>query len=336
MVVDPVQERAQSLSKEVGCDYGADWTSLITRPDIDAVVVSTTHNLLASISLAAIESGKHVFVEKPMGRSPAEVQPIADRFSSKSVGALKLVVGYTLRHYSHIRRAKELAESGAIGQLYYIRACYGHGGRPGYDQEWRMDTELGGGGELLDQGVHLIDLSRWFLGNLCDVNGITGRYFWTGTAHSDPVVKSSFFSKCGQAEDNAFMSMRNAIGQAAFLHASWTQWKNRFEFEIFGRDGCLELSGLSGYYGHPRLTLLRRRSQGGVPEIEEIACEARDVWADEWAAFVEAIAPSGASECSAESANATDGLEALRVVQRIYKGEEESGAHRVLPTGQLS
>ena len=84
-------------------------------------------------------------------------------------------------------------------------------------------------------------------------------------------------------------------------------------------------------YGHPRLTLLRRRSQGGVPEIEEIACEARDVWADEWAAFVEAIAPSGASECSAESANATDGLEALRVVQRIYKGEEESGAHRVLP-----
>ena len=335
-VVDIQEERAQALAAELSCRSGNDWQRLIIRSDVDAVVVSTPHNLLSLISAAALRAGKHVFVEKPMARSVAEAHDILSALQSAGSSfqdSRHLVVGCTLRHHSHISRAKELIDAGVIGQPYYLRGVYGHGGRPGYDQEWRTDPELGGGGELLDQGVHLIDLSRWLLGELCEVKGTIDSCFWTGSADSDPPVKTSLVCKPGQAEDNAFLILSTAIGQVAFLHASWTQWKNAFSLEIYGRDGAIAMTGLGGHYGKEKLILTTRRREGGVPLVEEIPSSSfageQDVWTREWDAFVSVVRPnSGRGLPVTPPASALDGLQILRIVHKVYELEQHRGKTR--------
>lgn len=337
-VIDVDRERAQALASELNCDSDTDWRKLIVRADVDAVVVSTTHNLLAPISVAALQSGKHVFVEKPMARNVTEGRHILDALQlarRTSQNPPQLVVGCTLRHHSHISRAKKLVDAGAIGQPYYLRGLYGHGGRPGYDQEWRMDPELGGGGELLDQGVHLIDLSRWFLGEICEVKGMIDTCFWTGSADSDPPLKPTLLCQTRQAEDNAFLLLGTAIGQVAFLHASWTQWKNLFSFEICGRDGTITIEGLGGYYGKEKLVLTERRPEGGVPTIQELRLDSpesvsgQDVWAREWQAFVSTVCPICDPNPSITlPASGHDGLEVLRIVQQVYEQRQWDASTR--------
>jgi len=232
----------------------------------------------------------------------------------------KVLVGFTLRHHPGIAKAHQMLRNGAIGQPYYIRAHYGHGGRPGYDREWRLNRALGGGGELMDQGVHLIDLSRWFLGDFSAVAGGIGTYFWTGNSDSDAEVKESFTAATDSVEDNAFMLLRTSIGQTALLHASWTQWKNSFQFEVFGREGTLVVCGLGGSYGTEKLTYVRRRPEGGKPEVIEIPIDCCDsVWDREWSAFMDRIHPDASPQADlSEPASAADGLEVLKIVSRLY------------------
>ena len=194
-----------------------------------------------------------------------------------------------------------------------------------------MDAQLGGGGELLDQGVHLIDLSRWFLGDFAEVAGMIGTYYWTGIAESDPPVKHQFPTLPGApAEDNAFLLLRTSIGQTASLHASWTQWKNSFQFEIYGRDGTLAVSGLGGSYGPERLLETRRNPKGGIPElVETIFLDTASVWDREWQAFVDAVCPGSepASE-PGQAATTADGWQALSILQQVYDCARE---HRQAP-----
>lgn len=180
-----------------------------------------------------------------------------------------------------------------------------------------MDPELGGGGELLDQGVHLIDLSRWFIPDLSCVAANIATYFWTGTSDCDPPVKNSFSTLPGQAEDNAFVVLRNAASQIAFLHASWTQWKNKFVFEVFGRDGSLTIDGLGGSYGEERLIHCVRSAHGGAPEIRQVSLTTSDVWQDEFDSFIDVIAGRSIAG-PGPSASVQDGIEAIRIVESVY------------------
>jgi len=351
-VVDPVSERAEALAKEVGCEAGADWERLVARRDLDAVVVATPHKHLAPITIAALQTGKHVFCEKPMARTVAEADEVLKCHRSNPQ---VLVVGFTLRHHPAIARARELLLEGAIGDPFFIRGCYGHGGRPGYEREWRADPEAAGGGELLDQGIHLIDLSRWFLGEFSETAGFTATYFWGSEKRLDDAGPGGRTP----VEDNGFVLLRTEEGRVASLHASWTQWKNLFRFEVFGREGFLTIEGLGGSYGPERLVIGRRLFLGKPPEVVELTfsedglrAEGRGpascgalravgefpasptVWAGEWAAFVASIrAHESASSAGADhehrvtvergvdscpSAGALDARQALRIVHVPY------------------
>lgn len=289
---------AQMAGDPAAVAISTDWREAIQRPEVDVVLVATPNNALAEITLAAVQAGKHVLVEKPAARSAAELSAVIEAAARQQ----RLVrVGFNHRFHPALMKAHALFESGALGDLMFMRGRYGHGGRIGYEKEWRADPAVSGGGELIDQGVHLIDLSRWFLGDFASVSGFAHTYFW-----DMPV------------DDNGFMLLRTAAQQTAFLHVSCTEWKNLFSLEIYGRDAKLHIEGLGGSYGTERLTFYRMLPQMGPPETTIWEYPMGDnSWALEFAAFLEDIRLNRQPTASLADAQA-----ALTVVEAIYK---ESG-----------
>ena len=172
---DVVLGRAEALAREYpGCVATDDYRRAIEHPEVEAVIVAATNNMLAPVGLAAIEAGKHVLIEKPAARNAAELRPLLAAADRRGV---VVKVGFNHRFHPAFQQARALVDAGEIGDLLYIRARYGHGGRVGYDREWRADPKVAGGGELLDQGVHLIDLARWWLGDFGEVRGQAATFF---------------------------------------------------------------------------------------------------------------------------------------------------------------
>lgn len=290
--------RAESLARTSGAKVFRDWRELVWSPLVDVVIVATLHDSLAEITGTAAEAGKHVLVEKPAARNTAELGSVMEAAAKHGV---KVHVGFNHRYHRSLRKAKELVDSGALGELMFVRARYGHGARIGYDKEWRADPALSGGGELIDQGPHLIDLTRWFLGEITEVQGFAHTYFW-----DMPV------------DDNGFMLLKTAKKQAAFLHASCTEWKNLFSMEIYGKLGKLDLSGLGGSYGIEKITWYRMLPEMGPPETTSWEYPmGDDSWTVEIAEFFEDIRLD-----REPSAGLRDAQAALKVVESIYR---ESG-----------
>ncbi|MFL5955192.1 MAG: Gfo/Idh/MocA family protein [Gaiellaceae bacterium] len=303
-VVDVTKERADELARKVGA-VRAEWSDVI-KSDVDVVVVATPNKFLQPTVVEALQAGKHVLCEKPLGRNAAEAETMVE--AAKTAGRT-LKTGLNHRHKQAISAAYGLLEKGAIGRPFAIRAAYGHGGRAGYNKEWRGDPELAGGGELLDQGVHVVDLCRWFLGEFVEATGVLGTWFWD----VEPL------------EDNAFVLLRTEDGRVASFHTSWTQWRNLFRFEVLGTDGYLVVDGLGGSYGAERLTRGRRRNKGGVPEEETVSFPGEDLsWANEWREFKNAVEfgrqPLGSGE---------DGLAAARILDAVYAAASTGRVTRV-------
>jgi predicted dehydrogenase len=294
VVCDRDRERADTLAGKTGARAVVDWRDAV-KADVDAVIVATTHDQLADIALGAIEAGKHVLVEKPAGRHVDEVRPIA--VAAKKRGRV-VKVGFNHRFHPAFQKAREIVDQGALGPLMFVRARYGHGGRLGMENEWRCKPDLSGGGEAIDQGSHLIDLSRWFLGNLSVDYAVAPTLYW-----KIPV------------DDNCFMALRGKNGEMAWLHAGWTEWKNIFSFELSGRDGKIAIDGLGGSYGIERLTFYRMLPQMGPPETSSWDYPAPDAsWTAEFGDFAAAIA-SGQRPCG----DIDDAIANLEIVKRIYE-----------------
>lgn len=294
--VDVAAERARRLADtSPGCKSLTDWRQAVHDPDISIVIISTLHDSLAEIAHAAVEAGKHVLMEKPAARRAAELTGLAER--ALSTGSL-VRVGFNHRYHRAFQKARELARDGVLGPLMFVRARYGHGGRVGYDREWRADPKKSGGGELIDQGSHLIDLARWFLGDFISVEGFATSYFW-----DMPV------------DDNGFMLLRTQTNQVAFLHASCTEWKNMFSFEIYGRDGKIDVNGLGGSYGTERITFYKMLPEMGPPETTSWEYPMADnSWEVEFAEFLDDIRLQ-----RQPSPGIRDAIEALTVIEKIYR-----------------
>jgi len=294
-VADISKDRAEELAANYpGVTAYSDWQEMIQRDDLDLIIVSTTNNWLAPITLAAVNTGKHVLVEKPAACHFSELDPVIEAAEKNRV---KVMIGYNLRCHPAFIKSMKIVRSGMIGPLLYIRGRYGHGGRPGYEKEWRAKPAISGGGELLDQGVHLIDLSRWFLGDFNHVQGHIHTYFW-----KMPV------------EDNGFIYLENPAGHVAWLQVSCTEWKNLFSFEIFCVKGKLQIDGIGGSYGIERLTLYQMLPQMGPPETTMWEYPFPDnSWEIEFEKFERAI-----SRDNPVHPDLVDAREVLKVVARIY------------------
>ena len=168
--------RAADLASTVpDCVATADWREAVIRTDVSLVIVATPHRCLAEITEAAVAAGKHVLAEKPAARHVSELRALISLAERNNV---LVHVGFNHRYHRAFRQARQIVDAGVLGPLMFLRARYGHGGRVGYDKEWRVDPAVSGGGELIDQGVHLIDLARWFLGEIAEVDGSAHTFFW--------------------------------------------------------------------------------------------------------------------------------------------------------------
>lgn len=268
---------------------------IFTDSAIDAVIICTLNASLAPLALAAVRAGKHVLIEKPGAIDVTELEQLQPEATARGV---LVRIGYNHRFHPALKKAREIVDSGIIGDLMFLRGRYGHGGRVGYDKEWRADPKLSGGGELIDQGVHLIDLAQWFLGDFTSVEGHATTSFW-----KMPV------------DDNAFLNLRTSNGQTAWLHVSCTEWKNLFSLEIYGRVGKLHIEGLGGSYGVERLAFYRMLPEMGPPETTIYEYPRGDEsWRLETAEFCEDIRLGRTPRPGLQ-----EGVATLRVVEEIYR-----------------
>lgn len=280
--------------------------------DPDVIVCSVPNSMIPDVVCEALTRGKHVFSEKPPGRSSNDVRRMQRAESANPGKVLKF--GFNHRVHDAIEEAKKLIDAGTMGDLYFMRGVYGKAGGENYAQNWRNDPALSGGGILIDQGIHMLDLFQMFAGRFTDVQSYVQRKFWTEV----PV------------EDNAFALMKNADGIVASVHSSATQWQHTFRFELYLRNGLISVDGIlsaSGSYGTEVLTMaLNRPDRDGNPspnpECQEIRFTEDLSWDKEVAEFYQAIVHG----TPLRSGTSQQALDVMELVEAIYAADPEWNA----------
>lgn len=238
LVCDLDQKRTVATSKKYHCSWETDWTKAVTRADVDMVIVSTPNNSHAEIALAAIEAGKHVLCEKPLGRTLEECQRMVTSASQRGV---KLMTGFNLRRYPPFYMAKTLLDSGVIGQPLSLRGWMGHEAGPEFGRKWMAQAGVAGGGTLMDNGVHLIDLVRFLVGEITQVQAHVQRPY----------------EELSSPEHQALAILQAQRGAAVFIMSSWTEWRGYHVWlQVHGTEGAI-----TAQYP-PMLTLLDMKEPG--------------------------------------------------------------------------
>lgn len=289
--------RALEFAHEFKCESERNWRRVVKNPKIQAIIIATTNNYLSPIAEAAILQGKHVLIEKPGARNLKELQKIVKAYND-SKRKVVVMIGFNHRYHPAITLAKNLVDSKKFGEVLFIRGRYGHGGRLGYEKEWRFKKSISGGGELLDQGSHLIDLVNFFCGKMEEVWGKTFRLFWKS-----------------KVEDSVFFILSNKIEQVAQLSATWVEWKNIFSLEIMLKGAKIQIDGLGGSYGRENLTLYKMKPEMGPPDVEEFLFDKADIsWRDENKIFFERIRNKIYSDKSLKDAEYV-----LSIIEKLYR-----------------
>jgi predicted dehydrogenase len=294
-----IEQGARSRLAERYATQSCDSLEELLELEPDVVVVATVHDQLAGLAEQAMRAGADVLVEKPAAISSAQIERLID--CRRETGRLAKV-GFNHRFHPGIARAAEEVHSGRYGELMHLRGRYGHGGRIGYDREWRADPEHSGGGELIDQGMHLLDLTHLLAGPLPLHSALLRTHFW-----DTPV------------EDNAALILGAASSRTApwaLLHVSWTEWKNLFSLEIYCRAAKIQIDGLVRSYGPQRLRLYEMSPELGPPQLEEVVYPDEDSsWQREWVSFKDAIA---VADPGLINGGLEDALYAWRQIEAAY------------------
>lgn len=299
-ICDPGQNAAIAA---LGIPVFDRWEALVDS-GIDVVFACTPNYLIPEVAIRALGNRCHVFCEKPPGRNLADVMRI--RAAEEASPGSKLLFGFNHRHHPGITDAKAIVDSGSLGRILTLRGVYGKGGGHDYHTTWRNDPAIGGGGILLDQGIHMLDIFRFFVGDFDEVMAMRGV-----TAFDVPV------------EDNAFVLLRTPQGQMAQLHSSATAWKHTFRLEIGCEKGYLAVSGLlskTGSYGRETLVIGRRPSVGermavGNPREETVYYDTDVSWDIEVAHLVECIR----NNKPVEKGTSMDAIRVMEIIDRVYR-----------------
>ncbi|MFH0887154.1 MAG: Gfo/Idh/MocA family oxidoreductase [bacterium] len=284
-----------------GVEIVSDYKDILSDKDIDAVFVCAPNYLNLKYITEGLDSGKHIFCEKPPGINAAQVLEMmkAEKRNPKS----KLMFGFNHRHHESIMRSKELIDSGRYGKLLWLRGRYGKSVPPDFAGNWRSKKEFAGGGIFIDQGIHMLDLFLMMCGNFDETKAFVSNLYW----HAD-------------IEDNVFAIFRNKAGQVASLHSTMTQWRHLFSLEMFLERGYLVVNGLltsSGTYGEEQLTIAENRSVAPAAiwtSEEKIVYKIDSSWETEVKIFIDSII----NDTKVPMANTEDALKLMKLVDDVY------------------
>jgi 1,5-anhydro-D-fructose reductase (1,5-anhydro-D-mannitol-forming) len=288
----PTVQRAQSYAE------------IINDQSIDIVVVSTPNNLIAPIVVEALNMKKHVFAEKPPGRTLAELQLMIDA-ETQNFGC-KLMFGFNHRHHESIIHTKKIIDTGDFGKILWLRGRYGKSVDKNFFSNWRSKKEIAGGGIFLDQGIHMLDLFLMMCGDFDEVKACVSNLYWNL-----------------DIEDNVFAIFKNKEGQVASLHSTMTQWRHLFSLEIFLERGYIVLNGLktsSNTYGDEVLSIAKNRSLPPAAQWddeENLTFHVDSSWQKELGIFVDAIR----SDTAISVGNTQDAYKLMRIVEKVYQDQ---------------
>ena len=287
-------EVGKRFALDFDCELCYSSEDLIEKKNVDIIIISVINKYVKDIAILALKNNKHVLIEKPMGKNIDESIIINSHINNSIVK-----VGFNLRFHPAIIKSKDKINNKEIGKILFMRVHYGHGSRVGMEKEWRASRDLCGGGELLDQGVHIVDLCRYFL-EKDDIEKVYGK------------VSTKFWNI--EVEDNSFVHLVSYSGVDIQMVVSWTTWKNTFSFEIYGDKGYLKMNGLGGSYGEESLETGIRPDGGGIPTITKELFDTDDSWIKEWKEFKNSII-----ENKNPNGNAEDGMIANLIIHSIYE-----------------
>jgi predicted dehydrogenase len=296
-----------------GAPFFTQYRQAIDEVKPQIVFVCTPNQLSPEVCEYALENGSHVFCEKPPGRNLADIQRIIA--AEQAHPGLKVMFGFNHRHHPAIVEAKSMVNAGRMGRIMWLRGVYGKSGGLGraFEQSWRNDPEISGGGILLDQGIHMLDLFRFFCGDFQEVYGMLATRYW-----DIPV------------EDNAFVLLRNAEGQVAQLHSSATLWNHTFRLYIGLEGGYLTVKGLlskSGSYGRETLIVGRKPHENedaavGNPREEVIYFDKDASWELQVSELVNCIR----NDLPVVDSSSQDALRVMEIIDAVYRQAGGSGA----------
>ncbi|HEX5418009.1 MAG TPA: Gfo/Idh/MocA family oxidoreductase [Chloroflexota bacterium] len=239
MIAEPVAGRRAEAAR-LGVPTTASIEEVVTSPNVDAVVVSTPPNLHREHCAAALLNGKHVLCEKPLAPTVDDCRYLVELATTRN---LTLATGFNYRFYPAVVKARQIIGDGRIGEVDHVKSFAGHPGGPEFTHQWVHDPSIVGGGALMDNGIHLADLTLHFLGDVATTYGLASERVWQFPG----------------SEDNGYLLMSTPDGRVGTLHASWTDWSGyHFSVEIHGTEGSVRLSY------PPMLTVLHRRPAGSA------------------------------------------------------------------------
>jgi len=278
--------------------------AIIADPSIDAVFICTPNHLNQELTIRALGAGKHVFCEKPPAFNAHGVEAIIA--AERASGGRKLMYGLNHRHHDSIIRAKALIDSGVHGRLLWMRGRYGKSVDESFYSNWRSKRALAGGGILIDQGLHMLDLFLMMAGDFDEVHAFVSTIYWKL-----------------DVEDNVFAILRNQAGVVASLHSTMTQWRHLFSLEMFLEHGNIIINGLlttSGSYGEEAMTVARNRTAAPAARWSDEECTRYSV-NNSWRYEVEHFLSAVASDSPIHYGTSADALKLMRLVDRIYQAD---------------
>jgi 1,5-anhydro-D-fructose reductase (1,5-anhydro-D-mannitol-forming) len=279
---------------------------IIGNPEIDAVIVCTPNYLNKDLTVRSLNAGKHVFCEKPPAFTATDVEEI-QKAESGSAGK-KLMYGFNHRHHDSIIRMKEIVDNGEFGKIIWMRGRYGKSVTKDFLDQWRAKKELSGGGILIDQGIHMLDLFLHFGNDFDRIKAEVSNMYWNS-----------------EVEDNVFVILKDSkSGITASLHSTMSQWRHLFSLEVFLEKGYMVLNGLltsTMSYGEETLTIAKNRSLAPAATWkDEVKTQylTNSSWRYEMQHFFYAIE----NNTSIEIGNSNDALKLMRIVDEIYKQKD--------------
>lgn len=276
----------------------------LLKNELDILLVCLTNDVAAGATISGLKRGLHVFCEKPPGRDLRDIYDVMQ--TEKQNPHLKLMYGFNHRYHDSVREAQRLINTGELGTLLDIKGTYGKSKILSFQSDWRTKRSVAGGGILLDQGIHMLDMMRLFAGEFTQVNSIVSNNFW----HHD-------------VEDNAYALMRTDKGVVGFIHSSATQWRHKFHLDMTLSGGAIILSGiLSGTksYGAETITVVTKgdNNSNGDPREVTIRYNEDNSWRDEINEFADAVV----NNKKIISGSSTDAYNTMELVYKIYCADE--------------